>query len=147
MKEIDQLAADLRQGVVRLARQLRSQGDSHELSAGALSCLGALGRHGSMTVGDLARHEGVTPPMITKIGRLLDADDLIVRRADAEDGRVTRLELSAKGRHLVERRRSAAEMWLVDRLGELTPAERDTLAEAQHLLARLAERQPSRARP
>jgi len=139
VNEIDQLASDLRQGVVRLARQLRRQGESHELSAGSLSALAALSRHGSMTVGELARHEGVTPPMITKIARQLEGEDLIVRRADADDGRVTHLELATKGRRLVEGRRSAAETWLVERLSGLSGSELAELAAATVLLARMAE--------
>lgn len=139
MNEIDRLASDLRQGVVRLARQLRRQGESHELSAGSLSALAALSRHGSMTVGELARHEGVTPPMITKIARQLEGEDLIVRRADADDGRVTHLELAAKGRRLVEGRRSAAETWLVEQLSDLSARELADLAAATAVLARLAE--------
>lgn len=139
MNEIEHLAGDLRQGVVRLARQLRRQGESHELSAGSLSALAALSRHGSMTVGELARHEGVTPPMITKIARQLEGEDLIVRRADADDGRVTHLELAAKGRRLVEGRRSAAETWLVEQLSGLSASEVAGLTVATALLARLAE--------
>ena len=92
-----------------------------------------------MTVGELARHEGVTPPMITKIARQLEGEDLIVRRADADDGRVTHLELAAKGRRLVEGRRSAAETWLVEQLSGLSARELADLAAATAVLARLAE--------
>jgi len=92
-----------------------------------------------MTVGELARHEGVTPPMITKIARQLEGEDLIVRRADADDGRVTHLELATKGRRLVEGRRSAAETWLVERLSGLSGSELAELAAATVLLARMAE--------
>lgn len=134
-----ELADQLRQAIVRAARQLRRQGDSGSLAAGALSALGALNAHGAMTVGELARHEQVTPPMITRIARQLDERGLIGRYADPDDGRITRLEVTPEGKDFVEQRVQAGTSYLMARLGAFTDAERAVLELAAPLLRRLAE--------
>src|SRR5690606_7597265 len=85
---VNDLSHDLRDVVVRLSRQLRRQGDRHDLPVGALSALGALSRHGSMTVGELARHEQVSQPLATRTTHRLEEHGFVERAADPDDGRV-----------------------------------------------------------
>src|SRR4051794_25527946 len=61
------LASDLRTTVMRLARRLRQQRSDTSLSLGQIAALGTLDRHGPMTPGELAAHERVQPPSMTRI--------------------------------------------------------------------------------
>jgi len=128
---------ELREVIVRLARQMRRRGDNHELPAGALSALSALVRHGSMTVGELARHEQVTQPLITRITATLTDAGLVERFADPSDARVTRLVVQPAGARLMEQRRAAASVWLSERIERLDPADQVRLGGIADVLERL----------
>ncbi len=128
---------ELREVIVRLARQMRRRGDNHELPAGALSALSALVRHGSMTVGELARHEQVTQPLITRITATLTEAGLVARVADPGDARVTRLVVQPAGARLMEQRWAAASIWLSERINRLDLADRARLGGIADVLERL----------
>ena len=133
------LASQLRVSVVRLARRLRSEREpSNELSVGAISVLGVLIREGDLTIGQLAAHERVQPPSMTRIVNALFEHGYVDRRASEDDGRAVIVALSEKGREtlLADRRRRDA--WLARRLREFTPEERELLRRATPLLERLA---------
>ncbi|WP_246486686.1 MarR family transcriptional regulator [Kribbella qitaiheensis] len=62
------LASAIRSSTLRLSRQLRRQRvDGADLTANQLGVLGALGKHDAMTIGELAAHEQVKPPSMTRI--------------------------------------------------------------------------------
>ena len=65
------LATELRISVSRLARRLRAErvarGVATELSDTQLAALAALERHHEMTPGELAEHEKVQPPSMTRV--------------------------------------------------------------------------------
>jgi len=68
------LAADLRVSVMRLARRIRQQRSADDISVGQYSVLGALVTHGPRTPRELADHERVQPPSMTRtINCLLEA--------------------------------------------------------------------------
>jgi DNA-binding MarR family transcriptional regulator len=74
---------------------------------------------GPRTLGELAAAEQVRPPTMTRIVQALEAVALVRRRRDADDGRVHRLEPTAKGRRIMHRgreRRIANLAALLDRL-------------------------------
>jgi DNA-binding MarR family transcriptional regulator len=56
---------------------------------------------GPVTLGQLAGAEQVRPPTMTKIVTGLEKDGLVERKADAHDGRLTRIVATAKGRRLL----------------------------------------------
>ncbi len=128
----DVTAADLREVVARVARAIRRQGGSigAPIPAGAISALATLDRRGAMTVSELARHEQVTPPLITKITRHLTDDGLITKTVDAKDGRVMRLDITEAGRTLLSQRRDRGTAWLADRLLHLDDDHRARLVAA-----------------
>ncbi len=71
------LATSLRISVSRLARRLRVERAAHglgepELSDTQLAALAALERHGAMTPGELAEHEKVQPPSMTRVISVLE---------------------------------------------------------------------------
>src|SRR3954470_11744233 len=92
------LASALRISVARLSRRLRSQRDpKNELSVGQLSVLGALFRNGECSVGELAAHERVQPPSMTRTVNCLADGGYVLRRPHATDGRQVVVPLSDKG--------------------------------------------------
>lgn len=133
------LASELRLSVVRLARRLRSERDpSNALSVGAMSVLGVLIRNGESTIGQLAAHERVRPPSMTRTVTALAEAGYVVRRASPDDGRVTWIALSEKGRATLLADRRQRDAWLAVRLAGLTPDERALLRQVAPLIERLA---------
>jgi DNA-binding MarR family transcriptional regulator len=133
------LAADLRVSVMRLARRIRQQRSADDISVGQYSVLGALVTHGPRTPRWLADHERVQPPSMTRtINCLLEAG--LVKRSDHPlDGRQVLVSVTDHGARIIEETRKQRTAWLAQRLAELTPAERTTLAEATQLVLRLAD--------
>lgn len=133
------LASQLRVSVMRLARRLRNERDpQNSLGVGAISVLGVLLRHGEQTVGQLAAHERVQPPSMTRtVGCLVD-EGYAVRRPSETDGRSTLVAISEKGRQTLLADRRRREAWLARQLKDLTPEERELLRQVAPLIERLA---------
>ena len=133
------LASQLRVSVMRLARRLRNERDpDNPLGVGAISVLGVLLRHGESTVGQLAAHERVQPPSMTRTVSCLVDDGYAVRRPSETDGRSTMIEISEKGRQVLLTDRRRRDAWLARQLKDLTPEERDLLRRVAPLIERLA---------
>jgi DNA-binding MarR family transcriptional regulator len=133
------LASQLRVSVARLARRLRNERDpENQLGVAALSVLGVLLRHGESTIGQLAAHERVQPPSMTRTVNCLVDDGYAVRRPSETDGRSTIVEISDKGRQILLADRRRREAWLARQLKDLTPDERDLLRQVAPLIERLA---------
>jgi DNA-binding MarR family transcriptional regulator len=133
------LASQLRVSVARLARRLRNERDpDNPLGVGAISVLGVLLRHGEQTVGQLAAHERVQPPSMTRTVSCLVDDGYAVRRPSETDGRSTLVDISEKGRQMLLADRRRREAWLARQLKDLTPDERDLLRQVAPLIERLA---------
>ena len=133
------LASQLRVSVVRLSRRLRSEREpTNELSVGAISVLGVLIREGDLSIGQLAAHERVQPPSMTRTVNALAEEGYVERRASAADGRSVIVALSPKGKDtlLADRRRRDA--WLAQQLRSLTADERALLRQVAPLIERLA---------
>src|SRR5690242_20494548 len=131
------LASQLRVSVMRLARRLRNERDPElGLGLGAISVLGLLMRHGEQTVGQLAAHERVQPPSMTRtVNHLIEAG-YAVRRPSETDGRSTLVDLSEEGRQMVLADRRRREAWLARQLKELTADERDLLRQVAPIIER-----------
>lgn len=136
----DDLAERLRLALVPLMRQLRRQGET-PVPTGSLSALAALDRHGEMSAGELARHEYVTGPMVTRMAKLLEEEGFITRSPSPDDGRVALLRATAKGRRLVHRRRLAKNEWLRGQLAALEPGDLAALAAAIPVIERISGRE------
>ena len=133
------LASELRASVMRLGRRLRNERDpDDDLGMGAKSVLGVLYRNGERTVGELAAHERVQPPSMTRTVNCLVEGGYAVRRQDASDRRVVLVDLTDKGRARVLADRRRRDAWLARRLRDLTPDERAALRAAAPLIEKLA---------
>src|SRR5262250_835012 len=126
------LATALRISVSRLARRLRVERTvpgltEPDLSETQLAALAALERHGAMSPGDLAEHEKVQPPSMTRVIAVLVDWELVTRAPHPSDRRQVILTVTPAGRSLVQKVRRRKEAWLARRLAELSPQERATL--------------------
>jgi DNA-binding MarR family transcriptional regulator len=133
------LASELRLSVMRLRRRLA--GERHPdnpLSMGAMAVLGCLFRTGDLTVGELAGHERVQPPSMTRAVNALEVGGYVVRRAHETDGRLVVVSLTDLGRTTLLADRARRDAWLARRLKDLTADERDVLRQAAPLLERIA---------
>jgi len=130
------IAGRLRYSVFRLARLLRRQDDSGVAPA-LLTALAVIEREGEMTLGELARQEQVTPPTITKVVGALEERGFVERTRDEQDGRVTRVRTTAKGRRRLETSRARRTAWLATQLGDLSPDELARVADALDVLEHL----------
>src|SRR5438477_1264367 len=91
------LAGSLRDAIGRLGRRMRHQSPHPELSLGQLAALRSLERHGPMSPRELAEHEKVQPPSMTKILARLEEAGYATRAAHPEDRRQVVVTASASG--------------------------------------------------
>src|SRR3979409_567734 len=117
------LAAALRVSISRLSRRMRAEG-GHSLSVTQIPARGAVARPDALTPGELAEHEKVQPPSMTRVIARLEELGLVRREPHSTDRRQVILTVTPEGRDLVQRVRRRREAWLAQRLQELTPEER-----------------------
>jgi DNA-binding MarR family transcriptional regulator len=136
------LATSLRISVSRLARRLRVERQAEglaSLSDTQLAALAVLDRHGAMTPGELAEHEKVQPPSMTRVIAVLEERRLVMRAPHATDRRQVVLTVTEQGRELVSQARRRRDAWLAKRLKELSPEERAVLRAAAPVLEKLSQ--------
>jgi DNA-binding MarR family transcriptional regulator len=137
------LATALRISVARLARRLRAERMAKGLEPGLsdtqLAALAALEAHGAMTPGELADHEKVQPPSMTRVIAALEERGLVMRAPHATDRRQVVLTATDTGKDVVQQSRRLREAWLAQRLRELTPEERALLRQAAPILEKLSQ--------
>lgn len=92
-----------------------------------------------MTLSALAEAEGVAAASISGIvGRLVDKG-LVDRVPNPQDKRSTLVEMSSRGRQVLEKGRGERTAFLAARIDRLTAGEREVLAEAVAILAQIGE--------
>jgi DNA-binding MarR family transcriptional regulator len=134
------LASELRHAVMRLRRRLAvERHPDNELSLPQMTVLGTLHRLGDITLGELAAHEMVQPPSMTRTVNCLEDGGYVVRRKHDTDGRQVVVSLSQKGRATLMADRRRRDAWLARRLKTLTAEERELLLAATPLLASISE--------
>ena len=136
------LATALRISVSRLARRLRVERQAEglaSLSDTQLAALAVLDRHGAMTPGELAEHEKVQPPSMTRVIAVLEERLLVMRAPHLTDRRQVMLTVTEQGRELVSQARRRRDAWLAKRLKELSADERAILRAAAPVLEKLSQ--------
>ena len=137
MRTDTELAAELQTSVMRLARRLRRMRADTSLGLGQLAALGTLDRHGPMTPGELAAHERVQPPSMTRTVKALEETGYLTRTPHPTDGRQVVLALTAAGEQMLKEDRRQREAWLAQRLRDLSAEDRELLLRAAEVLDRL----------
>jgi DNA-binding MarR family transcriptional regulator len=128
----------LRVALARLSRRLRR----HELAGltpTQLAALATVEQSGPIRLGDLAAIEGIAPSTLTRLISALEDSGYVQRCADPTDARASTLAVTAEGREMLDRIRTETTLVLARSLGELTSAQRSTLAAALPVLEQLAE--------
>lgn len=123
---------------MRLARRLRQQRADHGLSFGSLSVLATLDRLGPLTAGELASHEGVRPPSMTRTLAHLGEAGYVARTPDPHDRRSSIVSITEPARELLHEDRRRRDEWLSDRIAALDPERREALVRALPILEELA---------
>lgn len=131
-------AMHLHSAAIRLLRAVRVADAETGVSAPKLSALSVLTFGGAMSLSALAKAEQVRAPTMSKLVADLEAEGLVVKRADKADKRGVRIEATAKGRALMQEGRKKRLALLTKRLVRLSAAERAELHKAADLMLRLA---------
>jgi DNA-binding MarR family transcriptional regulator len=132
------LAHDLRLAVMRFSRRLRNQRVDTSVTLTHLAALSTLKRHGAMSPGELAGHERVQPPSMTRVVVALEGKGLVSRTPHPTDRRQVVIDLTPAAEALLTEEARAREAWLSSRLHALPPEDRATLREAARIMDDLA---------
>jgi DNA-binding MarR family transcriptional regulator len=132
------LAHDLRLSVMRFSRRLRTQRVDTSVTLTHLAALSTLKRHGPMSPGELAAHERVQPPSMTRVVVALEGMGLVTRTPHPTDGRQVVINLTPAAEALLTDEARAREAWLSGQLQQLTREEREVLRDAAVIMDKLA---------
>jgi DNA-binding MarR family transcriptional regulator len=131
------IASELRLVLGQLLRRLRAE---HRFSLSQGAVLGRLDREGPQSVSDLAASERMRQQSMAQTVSDLEADGLVERRPDPQDGRRALVSLTEQGIAVLQAERRQREGWLARAItDDLSPEEQAVLREAVELLRRLAE--------
>ncbi|MBA2388919.1 MAG: MarR family transcriptional regulator [Geodermatophilaceae bacterium] len=133
------LAHDLRLAVMRLSRRLRSQRADTSMTLTHLAALSTLYAKGPLTPGELAAHEKVQPPSMTRVVCALEERGFVLRAPHPTDGRQVIVSLTPAAEDFLLEEIRMREAWLTRRLAELTDEEREILQVASEVIGRLVD--------
>ena len=135
--------------IALLPRMLRgfARRESNYLSRGKitlpqLGVLEYLSNRRESPMNELARHLGVTRPAATGLADRLIAQGLVSRQGDRSDRRVIRINLTPKGRRVLDNIWNQKRRMLQEVFGQLSPAERaQYLATLERVVEILSEKE------
>jgi DNA-binding MarR family transcriptional regulator len=137
MTRTAELASTMRVSVMRLARRLRHERPDFGLGLTQIATLATIERHGPLTPRDVAEHERVQPPSMSRVLSALEERALITRTAHPTDGRQQLVAITREGKDLLSEDRRRREAWLAVRLAELTLEEREIIRAATTIIDRI----------
>lgn len=134
------VANELRPVLLKLSRQLRQEVHARGVTAGEVSLLIQIAKHPNISIGDLAALEGVSSPRVSKAIQKLLLDGLVYRhQSTPEDRRRVGVDITQRGRQVLDSVRRRRTAWLAERLQGLSPEELEALEAAIAPLAKLLE--------
>jgi DNA-binding MarR family transcriptional regulator len=136
--DADEMTSRLRMVVARLSRRLRQEANEGATPS-QLAALATVERHGPITLGDLAGHERVRPPTMTRIVAGLEETALVRRDIDPADRRVARVSITPEGTRLLARSRTRKDAFLASLLDQLGEEDIAIVEAAVPILERLIE--------
>ncbi len=125
-----ELAEELGAVLARLYSFLRRTILPREMSLTQALALGTLRDLGPQRITDLAELEGVRQPTCTGLINTMEDEGWVVRRVDVSDRRAVMVELTPKGRDVLQAITDARSSLLSGYLSALSGADRDALAAA-----------------
>jgi DNA-binding MarR family transcriptional regulator len=124
-----ELADRLHSAAIHLLRRARRGDPLTGATPAQLSALSVL-MSGPKTLGELAAAEQVRAPTISRLAAEMARSGLIRRRDDPSDGRVVRVEMTAKGRRVLGKGRELRVAEIEGRVRRLDGSEVDALEKA-----------------
>lgn len=137
--DIIALAEALRPALLRVSRRLRLEAQKAGLSAQDALLLGHITKHPGIGISALADAEKITRPTMSAHIKRLEAEGLVARTGDADDGRRSGLTVTDAGARKLDIIRRERNDWLAARLARITPGERELIEAATEPLLRLVE--------
>jgi DNA-binding MarR family transcriptional regulator len=131
-----EVADRLHSAAIHLLRRARRSDPLTGATPAQLSALSVL-MSGPKTLGELAAAEQVRAPTISRLAAEMERIGLIRRRGDPDDGRVVRVEMTARGRHILGKGRELRIADIESRLRRLAPDEIEALSYASALIERV----------
>ena len=138
------IADRLRPVLLRVGRELRREARAVGISPEQVSLLVAIKYEPGIGIRELAAHERVSPPAMSKHVDRLERDGLVQRTPSADDRRRVGLTLTEEGQRMLRRVRSRRTAWLASRLGKLSPSELAAVEAAVEPLSRLLREEENR---
>jgi DNA-binding MarR family transcriptional regulator len=135
---LTETAAHLRLVINRAARRMRQEAGT-EMRPSRASALVTVELHGPLTPSELAEIETVKRPTATRILRGLEAEGLIERTPDPNDGRSALIAITGEGRDRLRRLRRRKNAYLARRMRGLDTGDVASLERAAQILERLLE--------
>jgi len=133
------LVSALRLAVVRLNRRMRAQRANRLVTVSQLAAISTLDYHGPLSPGELAAHEKVQPPSMTRVLAGLEEMGLVARHPHPTDGRQVIVELTPAGKQLCWDEVWMREAWLSRRVAALCPEDREVLRRAVEVINGMVE--------
>lgn len=131
-----EVADRLHSAAIHLLRRARRSDPLTGATPAQLSALSVL-MSGPKTLGDLAAAEQVRAPTISRLASEMERSELIRRRDDPDDGRVVRVEMTAKGRRVLGKGRELRITDIESRVRKVEPDGVDTLEKAVAIIERM----------
>ena len=131
------VAERLHGAAIRLIRRLRKSDLASGLAAPKLSALSVLVFGGPHTVKELAAAEQVRAPTMSRLLAELESAGLVQKSKDPEDGRIVRVQATARGRNLLEAGKSRRLEVLAAQIRSLDVRERRLISTAVKVIERL----------
>ncbi len=139
MPPTNALAGELRVALGQAARRIRQERGAAGLTDPQYNVLLWLTKKGPLTPGQLAEHERIQPPSMTRTVNGLVELGLVGKTEHPTDGRQVVVTLTDLGVAEVTETRRRRDAWLTQRLQEMSPDERRLLTDAIELLRRIAQ--------
>jgi DNA-binding MarR family transcriptional regulator len=135
----EQIAAELRPVLLRLARDLRRETEQLGVTARQATLLWLVKRSPGLSLAELAAEEGISPPALSGHVDRLERAGLLERVRSSGDRRRVGLRLTEEGERLMRSVRARRTTWLAGRLRSLDEADLETISAALPALLRLVE--------
>lgn len=140
-RRIDEIALSLTRSAARFTR-FAGRMPGVEFSSIAWRVLADLEQAGPARITALTQAQRVAQPSMTSLVNRLAGEGWVARSPDPEDGRATLVAITPDGLAALEHYRRTAADWVRPHLAALDADERELLAHAATLMARMGDQPP-----
>jgi len=134
----EDVVADVRRSVTRLARRLRAQRPAGGVSGNKLSVLAHLSTYGPSSPKEVAAAERQRPQSLTRVLAELENDALVQRTPNENDFRSSILAITERGTELLRADMAGRDAWLAEAMSGLSELEVQILHLSTKIMDRIA---------